>query len=610
MKKRAVLKVLAMLLAFVMISSNVFAAADKSDGASNSATQRAAETGGNVTIEVSGGATLNEDKTAVIIATQAVSGSSATVSVSGYESITSNYLVYKSVGSQLDAVFGAPTFADGNITITLAIPDVTETTTYTIPAKYFVWQNGNGEEVYSVEITVTATVAETPTDPEEPTSPSDPEEPTSPSDPEEPTSPSDPEEPTNPSDPEQPTDPTEPSKPADVEEAEKKLENVLNNEAIKNLDENASPEEKESAAAIIEEAVKDLAEDKEELAEVLRSEDNQKAQELYKELDDKAQIAKNVTIEHNMTVRDSVVKREEIKVTGLALAAEKGKKVGLAVSEATGSTKKPVPSTFNASTAVQLDIKLTGDGIQGAPSVPITITMPIPSGLGKNVRLFHYHDDSTNGKELKIIVKDGMITFTVTDFSTFMFVEAKTTTPTQPSNPSTPSRPSRPSGGWSSSSSSSSSSSTSSTVKVNTWIKSATGWKLRLANGTYPVSQWLKVNNLWYFFGGDGLMAEGWKMIDGKWYYLNPSDGYMAEGWKLINGKWYYLNPSDGYMAEGWKMINGKWYYLNPSSGDMATGWKKLDGKWYYMTSDGDCLMNTTTPDGYQVDSNGAMISK
>lgn len=78
----------------------------------------------------------------------------------------------------------------------------------------------------------------------------------------------------------------------------------------------------------------------------------------------------------------------------------------------------------------------------------------------------------------------------------------------------------------------------------------------------------------------------------------------------MINGKWYYLNPADGYMAEGWKMINGKWYYLNPSSGDMATGWKKLDGKWYYLTSDGDCLINTTTPDGYQVDGSGAMIAK
>lgn len=170
MKKRAVLKVLAMLLVFVMISSNVFAAADKSDGATNSV--GAARTGGNVTIEVSGGATLNEDKTAVVIATQAVTGSS--VAVSGYESITSNYLVYKSVGSQLDAVFGTPSFADGKITVALTVPEVTETSTYTIPASYFAWQNEAGDIVYSVEITVTATVdAETPTDPEEPTNPTE-----------------------------------------------------------------------------------------------------------------------------------------------------------------------------------------------------------------------------------------------------------------------------------------------------------------------------------------------------------------------------------------------------------------------------------------------------
>ena len=137
MKKRAVLKVLAMLLAVVMVSSNVFAAADKSDGASNSVTSRAAETGETITIEVSGGATLNEDKTAVIIPTQAVTGTSATVSVSGYASISNNYLVYKSI-QELDGIFGAPSFADGKITV--AISNVTEGT-YTIPAQYFAWEN-------------------------------------------------------------------------------------------------------------------------------------------------------------------------------------------------------------------------------------------------------------------------------------------------------------------------------------------------------------------------------------------------------------------------------------------------------------------------------------
>ena len=65
-------------------------------------------------------------------------------------------------------------------------------------------------------------------------------------------------------------------------------------------------------------------------------------------------------------------------------------------------------------------------------------------------------------------------------------------------------------------------------------------------------------------------------------------------------------------MAVGWlQAADGKWYYLNPTYGGMVTGWVMADGKWYYLdTVNGDCLMNKTTPDGYQVDENGAWIEK
>ena len=63
---------------------------------------------------------------------------------------------------------------------------------------------------------------------------------------------------------------------------------------------------------------------------------------------------------------------------------------------------------------------------------------------------------------------------------------------------------------------------------------------------------------------------------------------------------------------------NNNWYYLHTqydnTRGHMYTGWHEIDGKWYYFNTASDkgtlgaMLANTTTPDGYQVDANGAWI--
>ena len=50
-----------------------------------------------------------------------------------------------------------------------------------------------------------------------------------------------------------------------------------------------------------------------------------------------------------------------------------------------------------------------------------------------------------------------------------------------------------------------------------------------------------------------------------------------------------------------------KWYYFN-SEGYAVTGWNELDGKWYYMYMDGSMAAGITTPDGYQVGSDGAWM--
>lgn len=99
------------------------------------------------------------------------------------------------------------------------------------------------------------------------------------------------------------------------------------------------------------------------------------------------------------------------------------------------------------------------------------------------------------------------------------------------------------------------------------------------------------------------------KNSENAWCLIKKDGTIAVQEWCLADGIWYYFNQS-GYMAVGWlQAADGKWYYLNPTYGGMATGWVMADGKWYYLdTVNGDCLMNKTTPDGYQVDENGAWM--
>ena len=60
-------------------------------------------------------------------------------------------------------------------------------------------------------------------------------------------------------------------------------------------------------------------------------------------------------------------------------------------------------------------------------------------------------------------------------------------------------------------------------------------------------------------------------------------------------------------MATGWVQDNGSWYYLD-KSGAMKTGWFIVSGKWYYAYSSGALAINTTTPDGYRVNTNGEWV--
>ena len=60
-------------------------------------------------------------------------------------------------------------------------------------------------------------------------------------------------------------------------------------------------------------------------------------------------------------------------------------------------------------------------------------------------------------------------------------------------------------------------------------------------------------------------------------------------------------------FAGEWKQDSDKWKYQN-EDGTFSTGWQWVDGKSYCFDSNGVMYTNTTTPDGYTVNENGAWI--
>lgn len=108
------------------------------------------------------------------------------------------------------------------------------------------------------------------------------------------------------------------------------------------------------------------------------------------------------------------------------------------------------------------------------------------------------------------------------------------------------------------------------------WRYNPNGWWFQYSDGSWPENDWRFIDGRWYRFGAKGLALTGW-YADGA--------GYK-----------YYLNPVDdgtyGAMRIGWQMIDGKMYYFNPNS----------------KTIEGRLLVNTTTPDGYRVGADGALI--
>lgn len=115
--------------------------------------------------------------------------------------------------------------------------------------------------------------------------------------------------------------------------------------------------------------------------------------------------------------------------------------------------------------------------------------------------------------------------------------------------------------------------------------------------------------------GPSSSSNDGWTGSGNNWSYIH--NGKKVTGWLGINSTDWYLLDSNGTMLSGWQKVEGKWYLLNTNHdgtfGKMLTGWQQVNGKWYYLNTSHDGTFgamyeNTTTPDGYRVGADGAMV--
>lgn len=109
---------------------------------------------------------------------------------------------------------------------------------------------------------------------------------------------------------------------------------------------------------------------------------------------------------------------------------------------------------------------------------------------------------------------------------------------------------------------------------------------------------------------GPGMLSNtGWQESGGKWAYVKSDNSFAKSEVLNINGQKYWFD-TDKYMATGWRQDStGAWYYMGSSGVMELSSWLIYNGLWYYLGSDGKMLTNTTTPDGYYVNSDGVWVS-
>lgn len=78
----------------------------------------------------------------------------------------------------------------------------------------------------------------------------------------------------------------------------------------------------------------------------------------------------------------------------------------------------------------------------------------------------------------------------------------------------------------------------------------------------------------------------------------------FAGEWKSDAHGWWYVKDDGNYIVSDWLIDAGKFYYFNTEGYMLSNTWIGN----YYVGADGAMLINTITPDGYWVGSDGLWI--
>ena len=132
-----------------------------------------------------------------------------------------------------------------------------------------------------------------------------------------------------------------------------------------------------------------------------------------------------VTVSNNVTVKG--IDSSKVSIIGAGLNANANENVSFNISNTNESSKKAINTNLYKN-IVQLDLNISNAGrvsADGKLAVPVVITMPVPLGMNPTMMyILHFHH-SDDGFDLihPRINSDGTISFTVTNFSTFAFVD-------------------------------------------------------------------------------------------------------------------------------------------------------------------------------------------